>query len=178
MQPQKVLLLRCCSGSCRCSSGHGPHQVPFGRVALQVPKGMPHQAPNPQPFPKVSSFCVAHLGCQRETLLLHGEDVLPAPSEPNIRTHLMREDLSNPLKLADKADEIQQSSSARTVNAVSTTSPSPPDLDDFVNALRPAPCSSHPQLCPPVPPPTSAGIIANRVINIAELCVPGFKETS
>ena len=36
------------------------------------------------------------------------------------------------------------------------------------------------QLCTPVPPPTSAGIIANTVIrlNIAELHVAGFRETS
>ena len=36
------------------------------------------------------------------------------------------------------------------------------------------------QLRPPVPPPTYAGIIANTVIrlNIAELRVPGFRETS
>ena len=36
------------------------------------------------------------------------------------------------------------------------------------------------QLRPPVPHPTSAGIIANMVIrlNIAELHVPGFRETS
>ena len=36
------------------------------------------------------------------------------------------------------------------------------------------------QLRPPVPPPTSAGIIANTVIrlNIAELHVPRFRETS
>ena len=36
------------------------------------------------------------------------------------------------------------------------------------------------QLCPPVSPPTSVGITANTVIRliIAELRVPGFKETS
>ena len=61
---------------------------------------------------------------------------------PNIRTHLMREDISDPCKLAAKADEIWQSSSARSVNAVSATSLAPPGYDDSVNALcrRPQPC--------------------------------------
>ena len=45
---------------------------------------------------------------------------------PNIRTHLMREDISDPRKLAAKADKIWQSSSARSVNAVSATSLAPP----------------------------------------------------
>ena len=76
----------------------------------------------------------------------------------NIRTHLMREDISNPRKLAAKADEIWQSSFPRSVNTVSATSRSPPGCDDYVNALcqsaqprpashvapRPAPRASHP----------------------------------
>ena len=64
----------------------------------------------------------------------------------------MREDISDPRKLAAKADQIWQSSSA------SATSPSPPGFDDSVKALRqhpqprpascvapcPAPHASHP----------------------------------
>ena len=106
----------------------------------------------------------------------------------------MREDISDPSKLAVKDDEIWQSSSARSVNIVSAISLSPNDLDDSVNALhqcpqpRPAPCLAP---CPPPhashPPALSfsstsnfAGIIANTVIrlNIAELSVLGFRETS
>ena len=82
---------------------------------------------------------------------------------PNIRTHLMRKDISNPCKLAAKADEIWQSYSTRSVNSVSTASLSSHDLND-VNTLpqppqpRPAPCvgprpashTSHPQ------PPSSS----------------------
>ena len=109
---------------------------------------------------------------------------------PYIRTFLMREDISNPRKLAAKADEIWQSSFPRSVNTVSATSRSPPGCDDYVNALcqsaqprpashvapRPAPRASH----PPVPPLTSAGISANTVIrlNIADFRSPGFRETS
>ena len=57
----------------------------------------------------------------------------------NIRTHLMREDISDPRKLAAKAGESWQSSSARSVNTVLATSPSPNDLDDSVNPLRQCP---------------------------------------
>ena len=106
----------------------------------------------------------------------------------------MREEISNPSKLAAKADEIWQSSSARSVNTVSAASPSLPDQDDYINPLsqRPQPCPAPHvapcpapwlpilQLCPLVPPPTSAGIIASMVIklNIAKFRVPGFTETS
>ena len=53
----------------------------------------------------------------------------------NVRTHMMREDISDPHKLTAKADKIWQSSSARSVNAVFAASPPLPDQDDFVNAL-------------------------------------------
>ena len=55
----------------------------------------------------------------------------------------MREDISDPHKLAAKADEIWQSSSARSVNSVSATSLVSPGSDDSVNALR-----QRPQPCP------------------------------
>ena len=81
-------------------------------------------------------------------------DYLP----PNIRTHLMREEISFPRKHAAKADKIWQSSFARSVNPVSATSPAPPGYDESVNthhqhsqpcpassvAPRPAPRFSHP----------------------------------
>ena len=82
LQPQVVLLVCCCSGTFRRSSGSRPHLVPPGRVAHRVPQQMPHRSPHPQPFPKVSSFHVTHLGHRGETLHLDGEDVLPAPIEP------------------------------------------------------------------------------------------------
>ena len=65
---------------------------------------------------------------------------------PNIRTHLMREYTSDPHKLAAKADEILQSSSPRSVNAVFATSPASPGCDDSVNALQ-----QHPQPRPASP---------------------------
>ena len=106
----------------------------------------------------------------------------------------MREDILDPRKQAAKADDIWQSSSARSVNVVSAVSPPLPDQDEFVQALPqcPQPCPAPHvapcpapwlpilQLCPLVPPPTSAGIIASMVIklNIAKFRVPGFTETS
>ena len=78
LQPHKF----CCSGPCRRSSGSGPHRLPSGRVALRVPQGTPHQAPHPQPFPKVSSIHVTHLGHRQETLHIDGEDLLLTPSGP------------------------------------------------------------------------------------------------
>ena len=56
---------------------------------------------------------------------------------PNVRTHLMKEDISDPRKLAAKADKIWQSSSTRSVNTVSATSLAPPVYDDSVNSPRP-----------------------------------------
>ena len=58
-------------------------------------------------------------------------DLLP----PNVRTHLMKEDISDPCKLAAKADELWQSSSVRSVNSVSATSPVSPGSDDSVKTL-------------------------------------------
>ena len=48
----------------------------------------------------------------------------------------MREDISDPCKLAAKADEIWQSSSARSVNTVYTTTQDPLNYDGSINALR------------------------------------------
>ena len=75
---------------------------------------------------------------------------------PNIRTHLMREDISNPRKLAAKADEIWQSSSARSVNSVSATSPVSPGSDDSVNTLRQRPQPRTASRVAPCPAPRSA----------------------
>ena len=47
----------------------------------------------------------------------------------------MKEEISDPRKLAAKADKIWQSSSARSVNALSATSPVSPGSDDSVNTL-------------------------------------------
>ena len=139
---------------------------------------MPHQASQPQLFPKVSGIHVPHLGRRQEALhfdwkmccllplshRVHKEECFLFKGfflnhlPPNIRTHLMREDISDPRKLAAKADKIWQSSSARSVNAVSATSPVPPGYGDSINALcqgpqpcpassvapRPAPHASHP----------------------------------
>ena len=91
----------------------------------------------------------------------------------NIRTHLMREVISNPRKLAAKADEIWQSSFARSVNTVS------PTLFPVLLLVL-----LHPlfvlQLRPPPRPLTSAGIILNMEtkLNIAVLLFHGFRETS
>ena len=113
----------------------------------------------------------------------------------------MRENISDPRKPAAQVDDIWQSSSTRSVNAVSADSlpilcrffadsPPLPDQDEFVQAIRqhpqpcPAPCAApcpapH-ALHPPPQPLTSAGIITNKEIklNIAVLHVPGFRETS
>ena len=58
---------------------------------------------------------------------------------PNIRTPLMREDISDPGKLAAKADEIWQSSFPRSVDPVSAPSQAPPVCDDSVNDLHQCP---------------------------------------
>ena len=82
----------------------------------------------------------------------------------------MKEDISDPRKVAAKADKIWQSSSARSVNALSTTSPVSFGSDDSVNTHqqrpqpRPASCVA-PRLYvlrPPVQPPISAGIMSKR----------------
>ena len=83
---------------------------------------------------------------------------------PNIRTHLMREDISDPCNLAAKADKIWQSSSARSLNAVSATLMSPSGLDDSISTLcqrpqpHPAPCiATCPDPCAPcLPAPSSS----------------------
>ena len=49
---------------------------------------------------------------------------LPFQLTPNIRIHLMREDIKDPRKLAAEAGEIWQSVSNRSVNVVSAASPS------------------------------------------------------
>ena len=77
----------------------------------------------------------------------------------------MKEDISDPRKLAAKADELWQSSSIRSVNAVSATSPVSPGSDDSVNTLpqrsqplpasRVAPCPASRPVCPPSPGTTS-----------------------
>ena len=74
----------------------------------------------------------------------------------------MKEDISDPYKLAAKADEIWQSSSARSVNTPSATSPVSTGSDDSVNTLRQLPQpqpASHvaPRPAPrPVHPPSSS----------------------
>ena len=108
---------------------------------------------------------------------------------PNIRTHLMREDIKDPRKLATKADNIWQSASDRSIYTVTSASPpasAPEDAD--LNALcqrqppgpapRAAPC---PASCSPPSPalPSSqnsdhciAGTIATTGIklSVAVLC--------
>ena len=56
---------------------------------------------------------------------------------PNICTHLMKEDIKDPRKLAAKADEIWQSASDLSVNVVSVAPP-PGQVSDeaALNALR------------------------------------------
>ena len=56
----------------------------------------------------------------------------------------MKEDISDPRKLAAKADEIWQSFSARSVNTLSATSSVSPGSDDSFNYLRQCP---QPQTC-------------------------------
>ena len=98
----------------------------------------------------------------------------------------MREDISDLRKLAAKADKIWQSSSARSVNAESATSLAPMMILSmlFANVLNLAliPVLLHVlhNLCPPVQPSISAGIIANKLIrlNIAELRAHGIRETN
>ena len=73
----------------------------------------------------------------------------------------MREDISDPRKLAAKADEIWQSSFARSVNAVSATSQDPLNYDDSINPLRqcPQPCPAFhvaPRPAPHASQPTSS----------------------
>ena len=89
-------------------------------------------ATNKKPSMLIGKMCslllLSHRVHKDECFLFKGFflDHLP----PNIRTYLMREDISNPRKLAAKADKIWQSSSAKSVNAVSATSPAPPGCDD------------------------------------------------
>ena len=68
-----------------------------------------------------------------------------------IRTHLMRVDISDPCNLVAKAGEIWQSSSARSVNAISATSQASPGCDDSINTLRQRPCPAS--NVPPHPAP-------------------------
>ena len=51
----------------------------------------------------------------------------------------MREEISDPHKLAVEADEIWQSSSAQSVKDLSPASQPLPDQDDYINALRQRP---------------------------------------
>ena len=83
--------------------------------------------------------------------MLHVEGVLA----PNIRTHLMREDIKDPRKLAAKADEIWQSASEQSINAVSWASPPAPAPvleDSALTALR----QSQPPRPTPRPTPRAA----------------------
>ena len=86
-------------------------------------------AVNKKPSPLMGKMCsllpLNHRVHKDDSFLFKGFflDHLPV----NMRTHLMTEDISDPRKLAAKADEIWQSSSTRSVNAVSATSPPLPD---------------------------------------------------
>ena len=104
----------------------------------------------------------------------------------------MREDIKDPRKLDAKADEIWQSASSRSVNVVSTASPSSPLVQDEadVNASLPAlllmlllvllHMLSILLLSPPTITLTSAGTIVTTEIrlNPAVPLAPGFQETS
>ena len=96
----------------------------------------------------------------------------------------MRENISDPPKLAAKADEIWQSSTIRSVNTVSTTSPSPPGFDDSINDLhqRPQPRpASHvaPRSAASHPPALSSSSTSNLYWYHCEHSdKAGFRETS
>ena len=82
----------------------------------------------------------------------------------------MREDISDPRKLAAKADEIWPSSYARSVKTVSAASPPLPAQDDVLNAL-----CQRPQLCPapcvaPSPTPSTAHPPAPSSAQNSDLC--------
>ena len=106
-------------------------------------KGIRNSCPSPWPADKKPSKLICFLF--KGSFLYH----LP----PNIRTHLMREDISDPHKLVAKADKIWQSSSARSVNAVSATSPV---SDDSVKSLRQRPQPRPASLVAPIPAPCPA----------------------
>ena len=110
---------------------------------------------------------------------------------PNIRTHLMREDIKDPRKLAAKADKISQFISDQSIDTVSSTSPPVPIPEDAaLNALcqrqppcpapRDAPYPAPRSARPPLRTPTIAGTIATTGIklSVAVPPTPGFLETS
>ena len=187
------------------------HRVSTGQVPVRVPQEVPHWASYSEPVSRgIKLWClspwhleVSHLdeenehttspgpqGTQRCLFMFKGFflDHLP----PFTQTHLMRVDIKDPCKLATKTDEIWQSASARSVNAVSTASPPPAQDDAILNTLHqcplpgPAPPTApHPTphtACPPAPPRPhiSAGIMKTtetKLIN-AMLLVPRFQETN
>ena len=107
---------------------------------------------------------------------------------PNTCTHLMREDINDPRKLSNKAYEIWQSASDRSVNVISAASPPVPVPEDAaLNTLCqqppprptppaapcPAPCSSVLLLRPPL----RTGTIATMRIRLSLVVppAPGFQ---
>ena len=68
-----------------------------------------------------SLHLVDHRNQKNEYFMFRGFFLNNLP--PNSCTHLMREDIKDPRKLAAKADKIWQSTSDRSVNVVSTASP-------------------------------------------------------
>ena len=75
---------------------------------------------------------------------------------PNIRTHLMREDIKDPRKLAAKANKICQSASDRSVHVVSAASPPttvPEDAALKASGQHPPPCPAS--FAAPCPAPSA-----------------------
>ena len=125
--------------------------------------------PDLEPLPEVPVSDGPHPGCGRETIHLDGKmcSLLPLDHRihkteclmfkgfflnnlpPNIRTHIMREDIKDPWKPAAEADKIWQSASNLSVNVVSAASPRGQVPEEAaLNSLcqcpplRPAPCAS------------------------------------